>query len=68
MKKFLLKLLLFAVLFVTVDKTAGLVATYLFDHAKSGATEKNKYIASRTNEDLLIFGSSRGVHHYDPRI
>lgn len=68
MKKFLLKLLLFAVLFVTVDKTVGLVGAYLFNHAKSGATEKNKYIADRTNEDLLIFGSSRGVHHYDPRI
>lgn len=68
MKKLLLKLLLFAVLFVIADKAVGLVAIYLFDHAKSGATEKNKYIANRTNENLLIFGSSRGVHHYDPRI
>lgn len=68
MKKFLLKLLLFAVLFVTADKTVGLVGAYLFNHAKSGATGKNKYIADKTNEDLLIFGSSRGVHHYDPRI
>lgn len=68
MRKFLLKLSLFAVLFVVADKAVGLLATYLFDHARSGATEKNKYIVDRTNEDLLIFGSSRGVHHYDPRI
>lgn len=68
MKRFLLKLVLFAVLFVIADQAVGLVAIYLFDHAKSGATEKNKYIANRTNEELLIFGSSRGVHHYDPRI
>lgn len=68
MRKFLLKLSLFAILFVVADKAVGLLATYLFDHARSGATEKNKYIADRTNEDLLIFGSSRGVHHYDPRI
>ena len=63
-----MKLSLFAILFVVADKAVGLLATYLFDHARSGATEKNKYIADRTNEDLLIFGSSRGVHHYDPRI
>lgn len=68
MRKFLLKLSLFAILFVVADKAVGLLATYLFDHARSGATEKNKYIVDRTNEDLLIFGSSRGVHHYDPRI
>lgn len=68
MKTFLLKLFLFAVLFVIADMAVGYVAAYLFNHAKSGATEKNKYIASLTNEDLLIFGSSRGVHHYDPRV
>lgn len=68
MKRFLLKLILFAVLFVIADYAVGLVAIYLFDHAKSGATEKNNYIANRTNEKLLVFGSSRGVHHYDPRI
>lgn len=68
MKKFLVKFLLFILIVCVVDKAFGMVSVYLFDHAKSGKTEKNKYIVDRTNEDILIFGSSRGVHHYDPRI
>lgn len=53
---------------IALDKGIGLAAVYLIDHAKSGATYKNKYICDRTSEDILIMGSSRGVHHYDPRI
>lgn len=53
---------------VALDIMIGSAAGYLIDHAKSGATFKNKYICDRTSEDILIMGSSRGVHHYDPRI
>lgn len=68
MKKFVFKLFLFFVLCFVMDQFFDFSARYLFDHAKSGSTEKNKYISDKTNEDILIFGSSRGVHHYDPQI
>lgn len=53
---------------IALDITIGYAATYLIEHAKSGATEKIKYICDRSNEEILVMGSSRGVHHYDPRI
>lgn len=68
MKKYIINIAIFAVLMIALDIAVGYVATYLIDHAKSGATYKNKYICDRTTEDILIMGSSRGVHHYDPRI
>ena len=53
---------------IASDYTFGVLGTYLLNHANSGHTEKIKYICDRTNEDILIMGSSRAVHHYDPLI
>lgn len=53
---------------VVMDYAYGKLGTYLLDHAISGQSEKNKYICDRTSEDILIMGSSRAVHHYDPTI
>lgn len=51
-----------------LDNVVGKTSAYLIKNAKSGATEKIEHICNRSNEDVLIFGSSRGCHHYDPRI
>lgn len=51
-----------------MDYAYGQLGTYLLDHAISGQSEKNKYICDRTSEEILIMGSSRAVHHYDPTI
>ena len=51
-----------------MDYAFGKLGTYLLDHAISGSSEKNKYICDRTSEEILIMGSSRAVHHYDPTI
>lgn len=66
MRKFCIKVLLFVALCIVVDVAMGVLGKYLVSHAKSGMTEKNEYICNRTKEDILIFGSSRAVHHYDP--
>lgn len=68
MKKFIVNIFVFAMLIIALDIAISYAAGYMIDHAKSGATEKNKYICDRTTENILIMGSSRGVHHYDPRI
>lgn len=65
MKKFINKLVLFFGLVVLTDILCGLCFDFLFAHAKSGSTERIAHIAEQTNEDILIFGSSRAVHHYD---
>lgn len=68
MKIFIIKILLLCLLCVGMDYAYGKIGTYLLDHAISGSSEKNKYICDRTSEDILIMGSSRAVHHYDPTI
>lgn len=68
MKKFIIRMLVLALLLVGIDVCFGLVMDYMYQHAKSGATSKSTYIANKTNEDILIFGSSRAVHHYNPQI
>ena len=68
MKKFLLKVLLFFALVVVMDFAFGYVFLWLRTHAKGGSTANCEYIANRTNEDIIILGSSRATHHYVPQI
>ena len=68
MKKFLLKIALFFVALIVVDRSLGMVFSYMGDHAKGGYIGHHKYVTDSTNEDILIFGSSRAIHHYNPQI
>lgn len=68
MKQFIIKLLLFFLLLIIIDFTVGYTLTYLSNYAKGGDTARNNYICNQTNEDLLILGSSRAIHHYNAKI
>ncbi len=68
MKKFLLRICIFALIMVLCDIMMGFVGNYFVDNAKGGDTARKNYIANDTDEDVLIFGSSRAIHHYDPNI
>lgn len=68
MKKFVAKILVFAVLVAIVDVLAGMAAHYLESRANGGQPYKNYEIASLVEPDILILGSSRSTHHYDPAI
>lgn len=68
MKRFLVNILLFFVLIFIVDYAFGLGCDYLVEHAKGGDTKCHNYIARHCNEDVLVFGSSRAIHHYIPSI
>ncbi len=68
MKKFLLRTFIFAILMIVCDVVVGKVGDYLVAHAKGGTTSRINYMANDTNEDILFFGSSRAIHHYDPNI
>lgn len=68
MKKYLLYIcLFFGVLFV-IDRAVGVGCEYLKSHAKGGDQGNAYYICKRSDERVLIFGSSRANHHYVPQI
>ncbi|MCD8290142.1 MAG: hypothetical protein LUC91_01410 [Prevotella sp.] len=68
MKKFILCLCAFALLFLACDFSLNIIGRKLFENAKGGETARKNYIANNTNQDVLIFGSSRAVRHYNPAI
>lgn len=68
MKKFLLQIALFFALVALVDVVAGLGFSYLERNAKGGFTYRDQYICNQLETDILVSGSSRCVHHYNPRI
>lgn len=68
MKKFLIKLLLFISICIVADICVGSILENLRTNAISGANKKNTHVWETTNEDILIFGSSRAFDHYIPRI
>ena len=68
MKLFLRKFLLFVVILVGFDMLSGFLFRALVKHAKGGDTARNEYIANKVAAPILIFGSSRAIHHYAPQI
>lgn len=68
MESFLKKLVLFSVIMMVTDIIVGVSSQMLIKSAKSGDTYRNEYIVNGMNADILIFGSSRAIHHYVPQI
>lgn len=68
MKKFLIKIGLFFLVLLVVDRALGMAFSYMSDQAKGGYIGHHKYVTDKVNEDILIFGSSRAIHHYNPQI
>lgn len=67
-KLVLKKCLLFLFLIFVSDHLGG---EFLYCYQKKslyGAAAKDNYIADKMNEDVVILGSSRAIHHYDPNI
>ena len=68
MKKYLLKILLFFAIVVAIDFCFGSVCDYLVAHAKGGSNKQLNDLCMNDQYDILVMGSSRARHHYDPRI
>ena len=68
MKKFLSKSCLFFMGLLVADRTLGMVFSYMADNAKGGYIGHHKYVTDKVGEDILVFGSSRAIHHYNPQI
>lgn len=68
MKRLIYKTLLFIVIIMLADFSIGNLLTYMQKNVKGGGVHDRNYIANNATEDILIFGSSRALHHYVPQI
>lgn len=68
MKRFILRTSVLLLIIVVVDIVLGAMFQGLVKSAKGGDTGRMEYICHKTNEQLLVFGSSRAMYHYDPEI
>ena len=65
MKKFILKIILFFVIVVSIDFFVSAAGNYMQGHAKGGDTKRFDDLVEKDEHDVLILGSSRAHHHYD---
>lgn len=68
MKKFIILLFALFTILAGIDIATGLVFDKLTLSAKRGYTGRNEFIADKLHDPVLVFGSSRSVHHYDPQV
>ncbi|OWV14370.1 hypothetical protein B7989_02635 [Fibrobacter sp. UWB5] len=68
MQRFVVKMVAFVLCMLVVDAFCGIAFSFFRNHAKGGSTQEANYIAEQCNADILILGSSRANHHYNPVI
>ena len=68
MRLFVLKLAFFFIGFLILDYSIGKVFDYIQVNAKGGATFRDNHICDELTCDILLLGSSRCEHHYNPMI
>jgi hypothetical protein len=68
MKKFLVRIIVFFVAVAIIDILFGMCCDYMYENSKSGDSRKINYAIIECNADILIMGSSRANHHYNPQI
>lgn len=65
MKKFILKVCLFLAVLFIIDRIVGIIGNYVACNVHTGVYGRDNYIGNEATEDILVFGSSRAVHHYN---
>ena len=66
--KFLKKAVILLVVMFVVDRAVGSIIEYYFKHEPMGDAAAFSHAINDPEEDILIYGSSRAVHTYDPRV
>ncbi len=64
----LVKLTFFLTLLFIADYSIGDILRHFYFTQKSGIARTLTYSIEQSNEDIIIFGSSRAVHHYNPEV
>lgn len=65
---FVKRLFIFAILVIMVDRFAGACLKKLYFSQKKGQFSQITYSLDSTRQDVLVFGSSRAIRHYDSDI
>ncbi len=68
MKTFLIKVFIFFCVIFFLDVLLGFAFNQMLSGAVGGNNGRINYICNHTNEELLVLGSSRANHHYNPKI
>ena len=68
MKKYITKIILFFLLVACVDFAIGKGLDYCLNHLKGGEYYSLQYAMKETKADVLVFGSSRAINHYVPKV
>jgi hypothetical protein len=62
----LLHLAAFLFILLVIDIVIGAVLHHYYFTMKSGVQYRTTYAIEKTTADVLVFGSSRAIHHYKP--
>lgn len=65
---FLMRGIVFILAIFLFDQIAGRVLFFCFQMEKTGEYAVANHLVYRANEDVLVLGSSRASHHYNPKI
>lgn len=65
MKKFILKILLLFAIVAVGDVIFGICMDHVYKSVKSGGQGRSNHIANEVKADIVVFGSSRAIHHYN---
>lgn len=68
MKRLLYKIFLFLCTIVFLDQLFGIGMASVLKNTEKGDWGRNNYIFNEVNHDIIILGSSRAIHHYDPKV
>ncbi|WP_282117769.1 hypothetical protein [Maribacter aquivivus] len=68
MKKFIFNCIIGFVIVITLDFSLGKGLEYFYFKQSSGFQYRTTYSIEDTEDDILVFGSSRANHHYKPSI
>lgn len=68
MRRYLLRIGTFFLIILVLDNLFGLDMDKILSHTDKGDWGRNSYIFKELQSDVIILGSSRAIHHYDPRI
>lgn len=65
MKRFIIRIVLFILAIICVDQMLGRLLSHMVASIEHGGTGRDNYICRKSNEEILIFGSSRAEYHYN---
>lgn len=68
MKLFLYKIVIYLILLFIIDYGIGCAMSSIVPQITIGGTGRDNYICNQADDDILIFGSSRAMHHYNPSL